>query len=75
MNGTFWDHVQCDGEIEVELSGDRKAKGRCDGVMLPVERIVKQEINDDFGVYILKKPVDDFIEKLWVCHKCGREVK
>lgn len=58
----FWDKIECEAEINVELSGGRTAKGRCDGVMLPVERTTETD-------------KEHHTIQLWVCSKCGREVK
>lgn len=69
MNSMPWEPVICEGEIEVELSGDRKAKGTCDGVMLPIESWDRQHRHSNYD------PPWPPVEKYWKCHKCGREVK
>lgn len=58
----FWDKIECEAEINVELSGGRTAKGRCDGVMLPVEETTASG-------------PDHHTVQYWKCHKCGRVVK
>jgi len=51
----FWDKVECEAEINVELSGGRTAKGRCDGTMLPVERTTETD-------------KEHHTIQLWKCH-------
>lgn len=64
MNGFFIDPVECGAEKKVELQSGKFATGHCDGILLPVGR---PKVETKEGIY--------WPHELWVCSKCGREVK
>lgn len=67
MNIVLMDRVECETEKEVILQGGGKAKQKCDGAMFPVERNEFYSMGTGSGQLIKVQ--------IWICSKCGREVK
>ena len=68
MNDMPWENVICEAKKEETTEKGSKVFIQCDGVMLPVDRI-ERNYGLETGNYV------DTKMRIWVCHKCGREVK
>lgn len=65
MNDMPWDNVICDARVEEVTAKGDKVFIKCEGVMLPVDRYV---FNNGYIA-------TSVVYTIWICHKCGKEVK